>query len=54
MVTRLSLAFYRRAAHGDKVIIAVNDFDDACFGYPLWDVLRFTVSLHLCADQCQR
>lgn len=46
--------FTEEGSHGDEVIFAINDFDDACFGNPLWDLLRFCVSLRLCADHCQR
>lgn len=37
-------------SHGDKVIFAPNDFDDACMGPAVWDVSRFAVSLLLAAD----
>lgn len=46
--------FSEQGSHGDDIIFAANDFDDACFGNPLWDVLRFSISLRLCADHCQR
>ena len=46
--------FTEEGSHGDEVVFAANDFDDACFGNPLWDLLRFCVSLRLCADHCQR
>lgn len=39
---------------GDEVIFAPNDFDDACIGPPWWDLLRFSVSLALVADHCER
>ncbi|WP_026377171.1 DUF2252 family protein [Aestuariibacter salexigens] len=41
-------------SHGDSVIFSPNDFDDACIGNPGWDLMRFCVSLILCADYCQR
>ena len=34
-------------SHGDTVIFAPNDFDDACVGYAHWDLLRFMTSLEL-------
>jgi uncharacterized protein (DUF2252 family) len=40
-------------SHGDRVIFAPNDFDDACFGHAAWDLARFAVSLILCADHCR-
>ncbi len=40
-------------AHGDRVIFAPNDFDDACMGHAGWDLLRYSVSLLLCADYCE-
>lgn len=39
-------------SHGDNVIFAPNDFDDACVGHVGWDLIRFAVSLVLCADHC--
>ncbi|WP_334018346.1 DUF2252 family protein [Alteromonas sp. S015] len=39
-------------SHGDTVIFAPNDFDDACVGYAQWDVLRFLTSLHLAQQHC--
>lgn len=41
-------------SYGDNVIFAPNDFDDACLGRSWWDLLRFSVSLVLCAEHCQR
>ncbi len=40
-------------SHGDTVIFAPNDFDDACVGYAQWDLLRFAVSLYLVQDHCE-
>lgn len=40
-------------SHGDKVIFAPNDFDDACIGHAAWDLLRYCCSLLLCAEHCQ-
>jgi len=40
-------------SHGDRVIFAPNDFDDACFGHAAWDLARFGVSLLLCAEHCR-
>jgi uncharacterized protein (DUF2252 family) len=37
-------------SHGDHVIFAPNDFDDACIGPAVWDVSRFIVSLKLAAE----
>lgn len=45
--------FSEEGSHGDEVIFAPNDFDDACVGYAGWDLLRYGVSLLLCADHCQ-
>ena len=42
--------FTEEGAHGDTVIFAPNDFDDACIGPAAWDLLRFGVSLCLAAD----
>jgi len=40
-------------SHTDSVIFAPNDFDDACLGNAVWDILRFLTSLHLCTEACQ-
>lgn len=40
-------------SHGDNVIFSPNDFDDACIAPADWDLLRFCVSLILCADHCR-
>lgn len=45
--------FSEEGSHGDHIIFAPNDFDDACVGYAGWDLLRFGVSLLLCSDHCQ-
>ncbi len=45
--------FSEEGSHGDHVIFAPNDFDDACIGHSGWDLLRFLVSLILCADHCE-
>jgi uncharacterized protein (DUF2252 family) len=39
--------FTEESAHGDNVIFACNDFDDACVGFPSWDLTRFLISLHI-------
>lgn len=41
-------------SHGDNVIFAPNDFDDACVGPAIWDVSRFAVSLLLASDYGQQ
>ncbi|MCY7295698.1 DUF2252 family protein [Alteromonas sp. a30] len=46
--------FSEEGSHGDTIIFAPNDFDDACVGHATWDLLRFLVSLHLTQDYCQR
>lgn len=40
-------------SHGDTVIFAPNDFDDACVGRSYWDILRFMTSLHLVYEHCK-
>lgn len=45
--------FSEEGSHTDSVIFAPNDFDDACLGNAVWDILRFLISLHLCAEACQ-
>jgi hypothetical protein len=37
-------------SHGDDVIVAPNDYDDACIGHAAWDLLRYCSSLFLAAD----
>ena len=37
-------------SHGDRIIFAPNDFDDACVGQAVWDIARFAISLKLAAD----
>jgi len=39
-------------SHGDTVILAPNDFDDACVGYAHWDIIRFLASLSLVKAHC--
>lgn len=46
--------FSEEGSHGDTIIFAPNDFDDACVGNANWDLLRFLVSLQLTYDYCQR
>ena len=41
-------------SHGDNVIFAPNDFDDACVAPAIWDVSRFAVSLLLAADHGEK
>jgi len=45
--------FSEEGSHGDHLIFAPNDFDDACIGHAVWDLMRYAVSLILCADHCQ-
>ena len=45
--------FTEEGSHGDRVVFAPNDFDDACVGHAVWDMARFAVSLVLCADYCR-
>lgn len=40
-------------SHGDTVIFAPNDFDDACVGKAYWDVLRYLTSLQLARIHCE-
>jgi len=40
-------------SHGDDLVWALNDFDDACVGHAAWDLLRFATSLFLVTDTCQ-
>lgn len=40
-------------SHGDHVIFAPNDFDDACVGFAHWDLMRYLVSVLLAAEYCQ-
>jgi len=42
--------FTEEGSHGDNVIFAPNDFDDACIGPAVWDISRFLVSLLLAAQ----
>jgi len=45
--------FTEEGSHGDKVIFAPNDFDDACLGHASWDLLRYMVSLLLAQEYCE-
>ena len=45
--------FSEEGSHSSSVIFAPNDFDDACVGYAVWDLVRFCVSLHLCRMHCE-
>ena len=44
--------FSEEGSCGEQIIFAPNDFDDACIGHASWDLMRFIVSLFLCADHC--
>lgn len=44
--------FTEEGSHNESVVFSINDFDDACIGHAVWDVLRFMVSLGLAADHC--
>lgn len=46
--------FSEEGSHGDSIIFAPNDFDDACIGNACWDLLRYLLSLHLTVDYCQK
>lgn len=46
--------FTEEGSHGDNVIFAPNDFDDACIGHAIWDIARFIVSLILAQLYCQK
>lgn len=46
--------FTEEGSHGDKVVFAPNDFDDACIGHASWDIARFIVSLILAQLYCQK
>lgn len=39
-------------SHGDTVIFAPNDFDDACLGHSSWDLVRFCISILLAQQYC--
>lgn len=41
-------------SHGDNVIFAPNDFDDACIGPAIWDVARYAISMLLAASYGQK
>ena len=41
-------------SHGDNVIFAPNDFDDACIGPAVWDVSRYAISLLLATSYGQK
>lgn len=43
-----------QGSHGDQVIFAPNDFDDACVGPAVWDIARFAVSLSLAVNYGQQ
>jgi hypothetical protein len=45
--------FSEEGSHSHSVIFAPNDFDDACVGNAVWDLIRFCVSLHLCKKHCE-
>ncbi|NIB39203.1 DUF2252 family protein [Pseudomaricurvus alkylphenolicus] len=40
-------------SHGDSVIFSPNDYDDACIGHAVWDLLRYCTSLRLCVSHCR-
>lgn len=46
--------FTEEGSHGDNVIFAPNDFDDACYGPAVWDIARFIVSLILASKYGQK
>lgn len=46
--------FSEEGSHGDTIIFAPNDFDDACIGSASWDLLRYLTSLHLTHYYCHQ
>ena len=45
--------FTAEGSHGEDIVFSLNDFDDACIGHGLWDIVRYLVSLCLVGDHCQ-
>jgi uncharacterized protein (DUF2252 family) len=45
--------FTEEGSHDETVIFGPNDFDDACVGSCLWDLVRFCTSLSLSAEYCR-
>ena len=45
--------FTEEGSHSETVIFGPNDFDDACIGSCLWDLIRFGSSLSLSTDFCR-
>lgn len=45
--------FTEDGSSGDRVKFGPNDFDDACIGHAVWDLVRLSVSLLLAADYCR-
>ncbi|MFC3093491.1 DUF2252 domain-containing protein [Alteromonas sediminis] len=44
--------FTEEGSHSNSVIFAPNDFDDACVGHSIWDVVRYCTALYLCKAHC--
>ncbi|AZZ95916.1 DUF2252 family protein [Pseudoalteromonas sp. R3] len=38
-------------SHGETLVFSPNDFDDACIGHAVWDLLRFLVSIPLAQQE---
>lgn len=45
--------FTEEGSFGERIIFSVNDFDDACVGHGIWDIIRLLVSLLLAAEHCK-
>ena len=49
-----NFGFYtEEGSHDETVIFGPNDFDDACVGSCIWDLVRFCISLSLTTDYCR-
>ncbi|MGQ8365416.1 DUF2252 family protein [Glaciecola sp. 1036] len=44
--------FTEEGSHAERIVFSINDFDDACIGHGVWDLIRLLVSLPLVADHC--
>lgn len=42
-----------KGSHGENIIFAPNDFDDACIGHAGWDLARFITSVFLAVEYAQ-
>ncbi len=44
--------FTEEGSFDERLVFSINDFDDACIGHGLWDIMRLLTSILLVAKHC--